>query len=233
MIFRFNNLPQNGEAMISIDNSKFMPVTCAETDIDLSNGLHKIKVIFKSFNDVKRKLAFLSKKNPHFICLNTSINSFEQDFSVWVKKQGYIDFDYSVSYIKDCFNCVVKKPYFSLNSDNVTVNEETYYWVVPNKKRYVFTQILNILLIMLIPIVFWVIVLCYDVKMLSVPIDVWRTDFRVPRALDPIPTLILDIIIGAGLLIFFFCRYYIKLNKQVKNIKTISDGTLTDNTCQI
>lgn len=89
MIFRFNNLPQNGEALISIDNLNFMPVTCARMNVDLSNGLHKIKVIFKSFNDVKRQLAFLSKKNPHLICLNTSINSFEQEFCLWVKKQGY------------------------------------------------------------------------------------------------------------------------------------------------
>lgn len=223
MIFRFNNLPQNGEALISIDNLNFMLVTCAEMDIDLSNGLHKIKVVFKSFNDVKRRLAFLSKKNPHLICLNTSINSFEQEFSVWVKKQGYMKFDYSVPYIKDCFNCVVKKPYFNLNSDNVTVNEETY----SNKKRYVFIQVLNILLIMLIPIAFWVMVMCYDIKMISIPIEVWRTDYRVPRAFDPIPTLILDFIIGAGLSIFYFCRHYIKLTKQAKNLKAI-DGSLID-----
>ena len=227
MIFRFNNLPQNGDVLISIDNSNFLHVTCAEMDIDLSNGLHKVKVIFKSFHNVKRRLGFLSKKNPHFICLNTSINSFEQEFSVWVKKQGYIEFDYSVSYIKDRFNCVVKKPYFNLNSDNVTVNEETYYSIVPDKKRYMFIQVLNILLIMLIPIAFWVMVMCYDVKMISIPIEVWRTDYRIPRAFDPIPTLILDIIIGAGLSIFYFCRYYIKLTKQAKNLKTI-DGSLID-----
>lgn len=225
MIFRFNNLPQNGEALISIDNLNFMPVTCARMNVDLSNGLHKIKVIFKSFNDVKRQLAFLSKKNPHLICLNTSINSFEQEFCLWVKKQGYMEFDYSVSYIKDCFNCVVKRPYFNLNSDNVTVNEETYYSIVPNKKQYVFIQVLNILLIMLIPLSFWIMILCYDVKMISIPIEVWRTDYRVPRALDPIPTLILDIIIGVGLSIFYFSRYYIKLTKQVKKIRTQGDGS--------
>lgn len=217
MIFRFKNIPQNGEVLISIDNSKFISATCAEMNINLSNGVHKVKVIFKSFNNVKRKLSFLSKKNPHFICLNTSINSFEQEFSVWVKKQGCIDFDYSVSYIKDCFNCVVEKPYLNLNSDTVVVNQENYCSIVLNKKFYMFTQVLNIFLMLLIPIVFFVLVICYDIKMISIPLEVWRTEYYMPSApLQPIPSLIRDIIIGTGLLIFYFCRYYIKLNKQVK-----------------
>lgn len=215
----FENVPKTAEIMISVDNGAYQHICDNKINVELSKGCHFLSILCKEKRDVKRKVKALTKENPHLICVNTSILSFEQTFDIWVKKAGFIKFEYSVGKEKDALECLCEKPNFRMKSANVQLNKESYTPILKNKLGYLISQIFNIILILFPLIALTAYIFTSEIPLLGLSEEEWLNEYYFVGRLKPLPSLIFE---GGAMIIlflFFFIKYIIALCSQYKKIK--------------
>lgn len=224
----FKKVPSNFQKYISIDNKSYLLVNDNQIDIPISKGKHTLTILCKSKKEMKYRIAFLSKKNPHIISLNISIRSFEQKLEIWVKRDGNIELEFITTLDKNFFNCLIEKNLLTCNTTNVIVNSQEYF-PVSNKSKYAILQVVNILLAMLPFLCIIIYHIVSELLLIPLPLEEWIEEYYFPKRLRPMTSLLIEGTIEIVLFLFFLIKHIKALRRELKTIKdqskTQKDGS--------